>query len=142
MMRRTRKPDLKAIAALNAGIERHQRETALIVGVSYEVRVDSGFKISPPKEVLGYLRLRPGDRVRLTLTPEGVLMSSENFIRPDDLSPKSVEPIQTERDEREEQLLRLPKESRDLEKLLRSPSGRNLDRDVTKVLLDEREESL
>jgi len=142
MMRRTRKPDMKAIAALNAEIEEHQRKTALVIGASYEVRVDNEFKISLPKEVLGYLRLRPGDRVRLTLTPEGVLMSSENFIKPDKLSPKSVETLQRRRDEGEEQLLRLPKESRDLEKLLKAPSGRNLDRAVTKALLDEREESL
>ena len=94
MMRRTRKPDMKAIAALNAEIEEHQRKTALIIGASYEVRVDNEFKISPPKEVLGYLRLRPGDRVLLTLAREGVLMSSESFIRPDELSPKSVETLQ------------------------------------------------
>jgi len=142
MMRRTRKPDMKAIAALNAEIEEHQRKTALTIGASYEVRVENEFKISPPKEVLGYLRLRPGDRVRLTLIPEGVLMSSENFIRPGELSPKSVETLQEGRDEREEQLLRQPKESRDLEKLLKAPSGRNLDRAVTRALLDVREESL
>jgi hypothetical protein len=142
MTRRTRKPDMKAIAALDAEIEEHQRKTALVIGASYEVRVDNEFKISPPNEVLGYLRLRPGDLVRLTLTPEGVLMSSENFIKPDEPSPKSVETLQARRDEREEQLMRLPKESRDLEKLLKAPSGRNLDRDVTKALLDEREESL
>jgi bifunctional DNA-binding transcriptional regulator/antitoxin component of YhaV-PrlF toxin-antitoxin module len=142
MTRRTRKPDMKAIAALDAEIEEHERKTALVIGASYEVRVDNEFKISPPNEVLGYLRLRPGDRVVLTLTPEGVLMSSENFIRPDELSPKSVETLQTGRDEREDKLLRLPRESRDLEKLLKAPSGRNLGRDVTKALLDEREESL
>jgi len=142
MMRRTRKPVMKEMSALNAEIEEHQRKAALIIGASYEVRVDNEFKISPPIEVLGYLRLRPGDRVRLTLTPDGVLMSSENFIRPDELSPKSVEALQPRRDEREEQFLRLPRESRDLEKLLKAPSGRNLDRDVTKALLDEREESL
>jgi len=142
MMRRTRKSDMKAIAALNAEIEEHQRKTALVIGASYEVRVDNEFKISPPIEVLGYLRLRPGDRVRLTLTPDGVLMSSENFIRPDELSPESVEALQAGRDEREERPMRLPKDSRDLEKLLKEPSGRNLDRAVTKALLDEREESL
>jgi prevent-host-death family protein len=38
--------------------------------------------------------------------------------------------------------MRLPKETRDLERLLKAPSGRNLDRDVTNALLEEREESL
>jgi hypothetical protein len=116
---------MKAIAILNAEIEGQRRQTAPIVGASYEVSVDNEFKISPPKEVLGYLRLRPGDRVRLALTPEGVLMRSENFITPDEPSPKSEETLQAERDNREEQLLRLPKESRDLEKFLEVPSGRD-----------------
>lgn len=133
---------MKAIAVLDADIEEHQRKAVLIIGASYEVPLDNEFKISPPREVLGYLRLRPGDLVRLTLTPEGVLMNSENFIRPDELSPKSVEALRAGRDEREEKLLRVPKESRDLERLLKPPSGRNLGRAVTKTLLDEREESL
>jgi hypothetical protein len=72
---------MKAIAALNAKIEEHQSKAALVVGASYEVRVDYEFKVSPPREVCGYLRLRPGDRVTLTLTPDGVLMTSENFLR-------------------------------------------------------------
>ena len=37
--------------------------------------------------------------------------------------------------------MRLPKESADLEKLLKVPSGRTMDRKVTRALLDEREQS-
>ena len=37
--------------------------------------------------------------------------------------------------------MRLPKELVDLNKLLRIPSGRTMDREVTRALLDEREQS-
>ena len=37
--------------------------------------------------------------------------------------------------------MRLPRESADLEKLLKAPSGRAMDREVTRILLDEREQS-
>lgn len=37
--------------------------------------------------------------------------------------------------------MRLPKESADLETLLKVPSGRAMDREVTRALLEEREQS-
>jgi prevent-host-death family protein len=37
--------------------------------------------------------------------------------------------------------MRLPKESGDLEKLLKAPSGGTMDREVTRALLEEREQS-
>ena len=37
--------------------------------------------------------------------------------------------------------MRLPKESEDLETLLKAPSGRTMDREVTRALLEEREQS-
>ena len=37
--------------------------------------------------------------------------------------------------------MRLPKESADLETLLKVPSGRTMDREVTRALLEEREQS-
>jgi hypothetical protein len=52
------------------------------VGESFEVPVDR-WQIMPPREVCGHLRVRPGDLVRLTLTQDGVLMTSENFRRPE-----------------------------------------------------------
>lgn len=54
------------------------------VGESFEVPLDR-WQIMPPREVCGHLRLRPGNLVRLTLTEEGVLMTSENFVRPEDV---------------------------------------------------------
>jgi hypothetical protein len=53
------------------------------VGESFELRLER-WRIMPPREVCGHLRIRPGDRVRLTLTESGVLMTSEHFVRPDD----------------------------------------------------------
>ncbi len=52
------------------------------VGESFEVRVDR-WQIMPPREVCGHLRIRTGDLVRLTLTEDGVLMTSEYFRRPE-----------------------------------------------------------
>ena len=81
MTRPPRKPDMKGLAPLDAELKEDERKTALVIGASYDVRLDGDWKISPTREVLGHLLLRPGDRVRLTLTPDGVLMSSEEFIR-------------------------------------------------------------
>jgi hypothetical protein len=52
------------------------------VGESFEVRVDR-WQIMPPREVCGHLRIRTGDLVRLALTEDGVLMTSEYFRRPE-----------------------------------------------------------
>ena len=55
------------------------------VGESFEEYVDIEYQIAPPREVCGHLRLRPGSLVRFTLTEEGVLMTSESFVRPEDV---------------------------------------------------------
>jgi hypothetical protein len=53
------------------------------VGESFEVPVER-WQIMPPREVCGHLRIRTGDRVRLTLTEDGVLMTSKKFVCPED----------------------------------------------------------
>jgi hypothetical protein len=52
------------------------------VGESFEVRLER-WRIMSPREVCGHLRIRPGDRVWMTLTESGVLMTSENFRPPE-----------------------------------------------------------
>ncbi|HEV2135775.1 MAG TPA: type II toxin-antitoxin system prevent-host-death family antitoxin [Terracidiphilus sp.] len=71
----------------------------------------------------------------------------EIVIRDRNLPVAKLIPFSTDDASEEELLLvaagkmRLPKESADLEKLLKIPSGRTMGRDVTRALLDEREQS-
>ena len=53
------------------------------VGESFEKQVDIEWRIMLPREVCGHLRLRPGTLVTMILTEDGVLMTSENFRRPE-----------------------------------------------------------
>lgn len=71
----------------------------------------------------------------------------EIVIRDRNLPVAKLIPFSTEDASEEELLLvaagkmRLPKESADLEKLLKIPSGRSMDREITRALLDERAQS-
>lgn len=71
----------------------------------------------------------------------------EIVIRDRNLPVAKLIPFSTEDASEEELLLvaagkmRLPKDTADLEKLLRIPSARTMDREVTRILLAEREQS-
>lgn len=71
----------------------------------------------------------------------------EIVIRDRNLPVAKLIPFSTEDASEEELLLvaagkmRLPKESADLVKLLKIPSGRSMDREITRALLDERAQS-
>jgi len=78
--KRSRKSDIKVLHALSAEYEAEQKKKALHPGMSFEDYVTFEYSIEPPMEVCRYLKLQPGDKVRFTLTLDGVLMTSENFI--------------------------------------------------------------